>query len=71
MEKEALEYTEEVNSKIARDMEKKEDHFRQLHVFVAIGYNYKKLVAYDTGNKNGKMSAKCYTEQVLPALKDD
>ena len=60
-----------VNSKTARDMEKKEDHFRQLHVFVAIGYNYKKLIPYNTGNKNRKMSTKYYTEQVLPALKDD
>jgi len=60
-----------VNPKTARDMEKKEDHFKQLHIFIAIGYNYKKLVPYNAGNSNGKMSSKCYTEQILPALKDD
>ena len=60
-----------ITTKTIWDKEKKEDHFKQLYIFIAISYNYKKVVPYTSSNSNGKISSKVYIEQVLPTLKED
>ena len=35
-----------------------------------IGWNYKKLILYETGNKNGKMNQRVYT-QLLSMVESD
>lgn len=39
-----------------------------LHVFVAVGWNYRKMIYYFVGSKVGKMTAKVYCDQVLTIL---
>ena len=43
-----------------------------MNVFIVISHNYKKIIPYEVpGNSVGKMTTKVYTEDILPAIKDD
>jgi hypothetical protein len=42
-----------------------------LDIFVVIGYNYRKVLAYTVPNEVGKMTTKVYTESILPQLVQD
>ena len=46
-------------------------HLKLFNVFVLVGYNYWKMIPYNAGNSNGKMTSKCYTEQILAQILDD
>lgn len=48
-----------------------EDMLPTANAFCLVGYTYRKVVYYDAGNNNGKMSAQCFIEQILPAIKND
>ncbi|KAF2820927.1 hypothetical protein CC86DRAFT_303828, partial [Ophiobolus disseminans] len=39
------------------------------HIFTVLGYNFVWAILYNSSNKNGKTTSKCYTEYVLPQLK--
>jgi hypothetical protein len=43
----------------------------RIHAWGIIGWNYKKLILYETENKNGKMNQTIYTTQILPMVEDD
>jgi hypothetical protein len=42
-----------------------------IHVFVIIGFNYRRVIPYDAGNSVGKMNTQTYTTQILPKILDD
>ena len=48
-----------------------DDPFKTFSVFIVVGYNYRRYIQYNSNNLNGKMSSKCYTEQILPILLND
>ena len=43
----------------------------RIHAWGIIGWNYKKLILYETENKNGKMSQTIYTTQILLMIEED
>jgi hypothetical protein len=47
---------------------REEEHLPLLNVYVVIGYNFKLVLPYSVPNKVGKMTTKCYIEQILPRL---
>lgn len=54
-----------------KDEKDKETRIKVVSAFVVFGYNYRKLIWYNAGNKNGKMSTECYLRDILPYLRDD
>ncbi|KAH6704129.1 hypothetical protein BKA61DRAFT_577225 [Leptodontidium sp. MPI-SDFR-AT-0119] len=64
-------HRKKVTSKDTKVKAREDEHLRLLNVFVVIGYDYRKILTYDAGNVVGKMSTKCYTEQIHPHLLDD
>ena len=45
---------------------KEEKDLKRVHCFGGVGYNFKsELFFYDSGNSNGKMTQKCYYNQIL------
>lgn len=61
-----------VTSKDTKAKAREEDYIPLLNVFVVIGYNYKRMIPYEIpSNSVGKMTTKFYTQEILPAIKDD
>jgi hypothetical protein len=60
-----------VTSKDTKAKAREEEHLKLLNVFVVIGYNYRKILAYEVPNRVGKMTTKFYTEVILPQLLED
>lgn len=52
-------YTKKAEKELAR--EKK--FLKMLHVFSAVGYNYKQYIFYTVPNRVGKMTTECFTER--------
>lgn len=51
---------------------REDDHIPLLNVFVVIGHNYKRMIPYEIpSNSNGKITIEFYTQELLPAIKDD
>jgi hypothetical protein len=41
-------------------------HLKLINVFVIISWNYRKVISYKiSGNDNGKITGKVYTEKIL------
>ena len=64
-------HRKKVTSKDTKAKAREPNHLKLLNVFVVIGYNYKRILTYNAGNSNGKMSSKVYIEQILSALRED
>ena len=61
-----------VTSKDTKAKAREEEHIPLLNVFIVIGYNYKRMMPYEIpSNSVGKMTTKFYTQEILPAIKDD
>ncbi|KAI5787122.1 hypothetical protein EDC01DRAFT_729216 [Geopyxis carbonaria] len=56
---------------IGQDVPPDDKYAKKVHAWAAVGYNFKsKMIFYDSGNANGKMTHKCYVEQILePVVK--
>lgn len=49
-----------------RERRPEKDEIKRFHVWAAMGYNFiSPLIFYDAGNTNGKMSQRCYVDQIL------
>jgi hypothetical protein len=65
-------YKKKVTTKDTKAKAQEEVYLKLLNVFVVIGYNYKKMIPYEIpGNSVGKITTKVYTQEILPAIKDD
>ena len=71
-EKRSNVHFKKVTSKDTKAKAREEEHLLLLNVFIVIGHNYKKMIPYEVpGNSVGKMTTKVYTQEILPAIKDD
>lgn len=52
-------HRKKVTSKDIKAKAREGKHLNLLNVFVAIRYDYRKILTYDAGNDVGKMSTKC------------
>jgi hypothetical protein len=64
-------HKKKVSTKDVKAKAREDKHLKLLNVYVLVGYNYRKMIAYDAGNSNGKMNVKTYTTQILPQILDD
>lgn len=65
-------HKKKVTSKDTKAKAREEGHLLLLNVFVIIGHNYKRMIPYEVpSNSIGKMTTKVYTQEILPAIKDD
>ncbi|PVH68381.1 hypothetical protein DL98DRAFT_522798 [Cadophora sp. DSE1049] len=64
-------HRKKISSKDVKAKAREDAHLKLFNVFVLVGYNYRKMIPYDTGKAGGKMNSKCYTEQILPQILDD
>ena len=61
----------EVIPKASGETSGQTEGIRWLHVFVIIGYSYRKVVQYTPTNQVRKMDEITYTEVILPAILED
>jgi hypothetical protein len=54
---------------IAQDIPPNDQNSKKVHAWATVGYNFKSnIVFYDAGNTNGKMTHKCYRDQILEPI---
>ena len=64
-------HRKKVTIKDTKAKAREEGHLNLLSVWIVIRYNYRKIIPYNVSNTVGKMTAKVYTETILPAILDD
>jgi DDE superfamily endonuclease len=65
-------HRKKVTSKDTKAKAREEGSIPMIHVFVVIGYNYRKMIPYKIpSNKNGKMTEKVYIDQILAEILPD
>jgi hypothetical protein len=64
-------HRKKVTAKDTKAKAREKEHLKLLNVFVAIGYNWRKIIPYEVPNNVGKMTTKVYTTVILPLLKDE
>jgi hypothetical protein len=50
---------------------REEQPLKLLNIFVVVRYSCKRIIMYKVPNKVGKMTAKVYTEVILPQIVQD
>ena len=61
-------HRKKVTSKDEKAKARKESYLKMLHIFVVIGWDWRCFIPYKVPNNVGKMTAKVYTEVILPTL---
>ena len=65
-------HLKKVTSKDTKAKAREEDALPLLNIFVVIGKDYRRFIPYEVpSNSTGKMSTKVYTQEILPAIKQD
>lgn len=60
-----------ITTKDTRAKAREKNHLKLLNVFVAIGYNYRRVITYEVPNKVGKMTSDVYIRTILPTIQGD
>jgi hypothetical protein len=60
-----------VTSKDTKAKAREEKHLKLFNVHVVVLYNWRFYIRYTVGNSVGKMTTKCYIEQILPVLEPE
>ncbi|TVY91436.1 hypothetical protein LAWI1_G002132 [Lachnellula willkommii] len=64
-------HRKQITAKDTKAKAREEEPLKQLHVFMVISFNYKKMIPYDCGNTNGKIKTEVYLQilrQLLPDM---
>ena len=64
-------HRKKVTSKDTKAKAREEKHLKLINVFVAIRYNWRKIILYEVDNGVGKMTTQVYLRDILPQLIDE